>query len=245
LNSDWIPGLPPERLDILKRCLPSHQAIARPVDYFDSVMPAIWLTTDDSQTVRRDVLGLYNWDGEAQTMTYDAGKAGLSADRTYYAFDFWNKSVLPSFKGNFRFEVPAESCRVIAVRAAEDHPVLVSTSRHVTQGMVDVSDEKWDQAAGRLSGTSKVVANDPYELRIAGLGDDKPGKWSLLSAVIPAPAVEEGGTIRQETAQPGEDGWIRVLITSKKSGAISWTMKFVRDQPPQTQFAKPTTATGY
>jgi hypothetical protein len=111
--------------------------------------------------------------------------------------------------------------------------------------MVDVADEKWDQAAGRLSGTSKVVANDPYELRIAGLADDKPGKWSLLSAGIPESVVEDGGSISQEIAQPGDDGWIRVLITSKKSCAISWALKFVRDQPPQTQFAKPTTATGY
>ena len=147
LNSDWLPGLPPERLDILKRCLPSHHATARPVDYFDSVMPGIWLATDTSQSVRRDVLGLYNWDSEPKLIGYDAAKAGLDGTKTYYAFDFWSKSPLPSFKGSFQFEVPAESCRVIAVRAAEGHPVLVSTSRHVTQGMVDVSDENWNPAS--------------------------------------------------------------------------------------------------
>ena len=33
LISDWLPALPPERLDILKRTMLSHNATARPVDY--------------------------------------------------------------------------------------------------------------------------------------------------------------------------------------------------------------------
>ena len=50
LNSDWIPGLPPERLELLKRTMPHHGVTARPVDYFDTVMPGIWLVTDARQS---------------------------------------------------------------------------------------------------------------------------------------------------------------------------------------------------
>ena len=46
LNSDWLPGLPAERLDIIKRTIPPHGATARPVDYFDDIMPRIWLVSD-------------------------------------------------------------------------------------------------------------------------------------------------------------------------------------------------------
>ncbi len=228
LDSDWLPGLPPERLDILKRCLLPHHATARPVDYFDSVMPGIWLTTDTSQPVRRDVLGLYNWDRETRMIGYDGEKAGLDRDKFYYAFDFWNKSPLPGFKGGFQFDVPAESCRVIAVRAAEGHPVLVSTSRHITQGMVDVAGERWDNGTATLSGVSEVVGNDPYELRIAGINDSD-RKWKLVSASVSNRGRAGEITIAPEAAVGDEGDWLRVRITSGKSRSIKWSLKFAAE----------------
>ena len=128
LNSDWIPNLPAERLDILKRTMPNHGAVARPVDYFDSILPSIWLVTDTRQPVRRDVLGLFNWDSGDRTIGCTAAKAGLDPQKTYYAFDFWGNTPLPSFRGEFQFEVPAQSCRVIGVRAAEGPS---ATGQHV------------------------------------------------------------------------------------------------------------------
>jgi hypothetical protein len=228
LNSDWLPGLPPDRLDILKRCLPSHHATARPVDYFDSVMPRIWLATDTNQSVRRNVLGLYNWDSESARIGYDAAKAGLDGNTSYYAFDFWSKRPLPSFKRAFSFDMPAESCRVIAVRAAEGHPELVSTSRHVTQGMVDVSSERWDSASCALSGISQIVGNDPYELRIAGINDCG-RKWKLVSAAASAEQLPGRITVLTEPARANENNWLRILITSGNSGPVDWSLKFAKE----------------
>jgi hypothetical protein len=225
LDSDWLPGLPPERLDILKRCLPPHHATARPVDYFDSGMPRIWLATDTHQSIRRDVLGLYNWGSNAKVIGYDCAKAGLDSQKTYYAFDFWSNSVVSSFKGTFQFEVPAESCRVIAVRAVEGHPLLVSTSRHVTQGMVDVEGEKWDGTACILSGVSQIVGHDPYELRVAGINDGGRNR-KLISVSISEKAMSAGVTAAAEPAGSCEEGWRRVLITSKDSRPVAWSLKF-------------------
>jgi hypothetical protein len=89
LNSDWIVGLPAERLDVLKRTMPAHGALARPVDYFDSIMPSLWLVTDARGTVRREVLGLFNWESGDRAIECPAARAGLDPAKTYYAFDFW------------------------------------------------------------------------------------------------------------------------------------------------------------
>jgi hypothetical protein len=52
-------------------------------------------------------------------------------------------------------------------------PVLVSTSRHVASPVFDVTQEKWDAAAHTLSGISRTVSGEEYELRIwAPLGFD-------------------------------------------------------------------------
>ncbi len=225
LNSDWIPGLPAERLDIMKRTMPAHTAVARPVDYFDSPMPSIWLVTDERQKVRRDVLGLFNWDNADRKIEYAADRAGLDAKKTYFAFDFWAKKPAETFSANkFAFDVPGQSCRVLAVRAAEDHPVLVSTSRHVTQGIVDVTDEKWDADAKTLSATSQVVGGDPYELRIAGMSEG--GRWELAGVEFSEADRAAGATIEARQAAPGEKNWLRVVITSKESRPVQWTVKF-------------------
>lgn len=77
----------------------------------------------------------------------------------WHALDFWNNILLPDIQGSFSFNLRPESCSVIALRANEGHPVLLSTSAHVTQGIADVISEKWD--ANRLNGVSHVIAGDP------------------------------------------------------------------------------------
>jgi hypothetical protein len=219
LNSDWLPGLPAERLDLLKRCMPSHAAQARPVDYFDTSMPSMWLLSDEKASTRRDVLALYNWDSEDKAIGCDAIKAGLKGGTTYHAFDFWANAPASAFADSFSFEVPKESCRILAVRAAEDHPVLVSTSRHVTQGIVDVGEETWSDHT--LSASSKVVGGDHYELRIAGIKDG----WKLATVRVSSDDQAAGVTIAPVKS---EDGWLRVSIRSKDSRDVKWSVEFAR-----------------
>jgi hypothetical protein len=231
LNSDWLPGLPAERLDIIKRTIPAHGATARPIDYFDTIMPRMWLVTDTRQAVRRDVLGLYNWESEEQVMNCAAAKAGLDPANTYFAFDFWSNAPAASFAGEFKYQVPAQSCRVIAVRSAAGHPVLVSTSRQVTQGMVDVLSENWSGLTKTLSGTSQLVAGDPYELRVAGL-NDRDKLWRLVSAAVSAADKAAGVSVEAKPAIGGEVGWVRVVINSKASRSVNWSLKFATERQP-------------
>jgi hypothetical protein len=227
LNSDWLPGLPAERLDIMKRTMPAHGVMARPVDYFDSPLPTTWLVTDSRQTVRRDVIGLFNWDTPVLKADYACAKLGLDPAKTYHAFDFWANQPLSSFKGKFKSEVLANSCRVISVRAEVGHPLLVSTSRHVTQGIVEVTGEEWNAARKTLSGVSQVVGNDSYELRLAGLNAGK--KWKLTSAKVSAKDKAAGVAITLRPAVAGEEGWCRVGIDAKQSRAVRWTLEFTAD----------------
>ena len=225
LNSDWLPGLPADRLEIIKRTIPAHGATARPVDYFDTVMPRIWLVTDTRHTSRRDVLGLFNWEDQAQTVVCTAAKAGLARASSYFAFDFWANVPLPPFSQAFSYSVPAQSCRVIAVRAATGHPELVSTSRHVSQGILEVTQEKWH--AHKLSGTSNVIGNDPYELRIAGLGGS--GKdWKLVSATVSLADQAAGVTIEPKATAPEEAEWLRVVLNSAVTRSVAWSLQFTK-----------------
>jgi hypothetical protein len=63
-SSEWYPGLPPERLDLLQRTMPSHGLPARPVDLFENPIPRVWLLSDTRRMPGRAVLGLLNWETE-------------------------------------------------------------------------------------------------------------------------------------------------------------------------------------
>jgi len=219
LNSDWLPKLSAERLDILKRTMPAHGATARPIDYLERNVPSLWLVSDMRQPVRRDVLGLFNWTDHDQTFGSDAAKAGLDAKATYHAFDFWANRLEPSFAGAFGFALPAQSCRVLAVRAAEDHPVLLSTSRHVSQGMIDVTREAWKKDT--LAGASRVVANDPYELRIAGTRD---GGRSWTAKTVDLSPADIAAGVTASLVQ--EEGLVRVRVASPVGREVAWRVVF-------------------
>jgi hypothetical protein len=220
LNSDWIPGLSADRIEIIKRIIPAHGATARPVDYFDNRFMTTWIVTDTRQSVRRDVIGVFNFhDGEMKVNESCEQRLGLVPGKTYHAFDFWANEPIPDFTGSFKTQVAPRSCRVIAVRANEGHPVVLSSSRHVTQGIVDITGEVWLKR--KLSATSKVVGNDPYELRIAGLTDG--GKtWKLVSADISPRDKAAGVTVSSRESS----GLVRVTLQCPQSRDVKWTVQF-------------------
>ena len=208
-NSDWLPDLPAERLDILKRCLPGHGLLPRPVDFFENDPARIWLLTDSCRAPRRDVVTLFNWDQKhAATIACTAERLGLPPAPEYVAFDFWANKFVAPFRGELRATLPPASCRVLAVRPASDHPQLLSTSRHVTQGMVEVLAENWDAATHTLSGLCRVVANDPLELRVSVPVGER--SWR---AVAPAAVKQDGPNVR-------------LTIASSESAELKWEIKF-------------------
>ena len=176
--SDDFTKLKPERLEILKRVMPAHGRQVRPVDLLEEEIPRIWLVTDNRGGVRRDVIGLFNWDEKPWEVDYPLDRIGLPEAKRFVAFDFWGNQFLPPIEGRLKVTLPPTSCMILAVRPEADHPQVISTSRHVTQGMVDLLEEKWDPATKTLSGRSRVVAGDPYEIRVAvGTGT---AKWHAV-----------------------------------------------------------------
>ncbi len=209
-SSDWLPDLAPERLDILRRTMPSHHAATRPVDFFENELPRVWQVTDASGGPRRDVLALYNWSDEISDLNVYLARCGLRTDVEYAAFDFWKNTFIAPFKGSLLSTIPAHGCRILALRVVENHPILLSTSRHITQGIIDVKSEKWDDTKNTIFGQSEVVSGDPYELRIYA-----PQGWKVQSAA--------DGQISQEGTN------VRVMFNPAKTGPLNWKVMFAKE----------------
>lgn len=207
LSSEWLPGLPPERLEVLKRTMPSHHATARPIDLFEKELPSLWLV----ESGKCHVAGIFNWNDSDETFGLTPGRLGLKSAE-YIAFDFWGNRLVPMTDRKWQIKVAAQSCVALAVRPKANHPQLMSTSRHVTQGLVDVTGEKWDAATKTLSGRSKVVGKDPYELRIVSHG----AKVEKIS--LSAPGVN--------ASHESQESLTRVRFTSPTSREVTWRIQF-------------------
>jgi hypothetical protein len=248
-SSENYAGLPADRLDMLTRTMPSHHAVARPVDLFENRIPGVWLVTDTASGVRRDVIGLFNWDNTEKAFDLSLAKIGLPASGEHIAFDFWSNALTPPFKDRLIQTLRPQSCQVLSTRTVADHPQLISTSRHITQGMIDVKEEKWDAKRRVLSGVSQTVAGDRYELRILTYTEAGATVGAVASVAITGPngyeltiAPGDGLVTRPDDAYsnantPGapmttlfepktEEGLVRVAFTSGTGGPIAWRVTF-------------------
>jgi hypothetical protein len=233
-TSDWMPETPAERLDIIKRCIPAHGLPARPVDVFESDVAKVWLLTDTRQAVRRDVVALYNWGKTTDLLSLKTDRIGLPPAQEYVGFDFWADKFVPPFRDTITTALNENSSRILALRPASAVPQLISTSRHVTQGMVDVTSERWDGATSALSGVSKVVENDRYELRVVLPVGAK--SWRA-SGVTVSPADTAAG-VQASYLQDGPK--LRIALTSATSRDVTWAVHF---EPAKVELAPPAPVT--
>jgi len=220
-SSEDYKSLSAGRIHLLQRSMPAHGLKPRPVDLFEERIARIWLLTDDRKEPRRDVVGLFNWSEKEQThITCSAERIGLPKADRYVGFDYWADRFVEPFGSVLESDLPPASSRILAIRPVSEHPQVISTSRHIAQGIPDLIEEKWDEGARALTGVSRVVAKDPYELRIAAMGQGKPWKAATLKTLSP------DGTI----SLVGQDGWeVRIRIDSPCGGDIRWVIAFEAD----------------
>jgi hypothetical protein len=219
MNSDWIPGLPPERLDIIRRTMPNTGHVARPLDLLENNEPRRWHLRAEVHGTRRDIVGLFQWeDTGPATVRLELEELGLptSPEAHYVGFDFWENQFIPAFSKGRDFEMRPGSCRVLAIEKVLERPQLISTSRHAAQLLAEVSDLRWEPDRKCLSGLSQVIAGDAYELRIHA------GVYGMSAATVSPEDLASGVTISPREEKP----FLRVGIASPQSRGVAWEIRF-------------------
>lgn len=139
---------------------------------------------------------------------------GLDPEKEYLVFEFWTKRLVGSFAGSFAPGPldPLFRSQALAIRERRPHPQVLATGRHVTCGGPDLDDVRW--ADGALSGKSRLVAGDPYDLYLT-----EPAGYRFEGLTGEGCAVS--GPVREGLA-------VRVRLTSGTSGPVSWRAVFGR-----------------
>jgi hypothetical protein len=138
----------------------------------------------------------------------------LAAGQDYVAFDFWGKRFLGAFRDTLIAGAidPALQVQVVCLRERKLHPQLLATNRHVSCGGVDLERVSWSGEV--LSGVSRVVADDDYEVFLT-----EPDGWTAESADAPGAAVTLGEV---------RDRARRVTMRGSRAGLVTWTVRYHR-----------------
>ncbi len=217
LTSDRLMDLSPERVELLRRVMPA--ADVRPLDLFKSERnKRVWDLKVNHLGRRYDVVGLFNFDERKQSPLYVSWKdLGLPEGARVQVFDFWNKEYLGEWEHGLTIDLAPASSRVLTLMPASRSVQLISTSRHITQGWVDLVAHRYDAARGSYAGRSRVVKNDPYELRFS---------FPRGQNFVVRKATARGANGLLPVKISNHDGWAAVEFTSPRTAEVGWEVVF-------------------
>lgn len=142
----------PDNLALISQFLPHYESdsACHPLDVFlNGQQPSIYTLKIDRDYERWHIVGIFNWDDFYQNFRVPLSMIVPSG--AWHGFDFWNERYLGCFTGGMKInDVPAHGCKIIALRAAQNHPQLLGTNLHVFQGAVDIRTASYEHNRLRI-----------------------------------------------------------------------------------------------
>ena len=177
ISGDRLVDLDPVKLEILKKITPSYGEAAVPVDLFDADIPTTFVLHVERPFGAWSVVAFFNPElGLAVERRFALNRLGLDLGRTYLAFDFWKQRFIGEVTNELSVKVEPGSVTLLALHAATGKPQLLSTSRHVTQGAIEIEDVQWNETERTLSGISTGPPGSAHDVFVYIPGDH-PWTW--------------------------------------------------------------------
>ena len=208
---DHLGELAPERMKLLQQTLPVCES--RPgalYPYFRNL--PIWDLKIGRAFESWDVIALFNWEEEEQTVGFNLAEVGLDPG-AYVAYEFWTNSYMGEFDGQFETAVPAHAVRLLAVHKRQSVPQFLSSDRHITQGAVDLRGAAWNAEKNALTVTLELIAENTTTARFL-----VPEGFALSEATA------DGATVATRAEEGGK--LLAVELTAPKTGEYALTLTF-------------------
>ena len=213
---DDLRTLPPERCELLRRLLPT--ADIHPMDLSRKQRGSDYSVLNLAVCRRFgswNVAAVTNFTAEPLRLSLQFG-ADLQLDcgrgRRYSVCDYWNRRFLGVFGESLPLEIPAFDTAVLRITPLDDVPEIVFTSRHITQGAVELREIVRGED-GSLAGTALCVPGETWRMMVL-----LPEGWEFLGADSSIPA---------ETSCGGE-GLLEVAFHPVREKEVRWKLRFRR-----------------
>lgn len=206
--------------EVVYRLLPVYPRTARPLDLFDHEYPERWLLEAGREGRAWHVLGLFHWgrnreiggdwdfpepgDEASRVFEVDLDALGVGDGGDVLAFDAWDGTWAWIGDGRLQAELSPRTERVLVLHPRPAHPAVAATSLHLLGGAVEIANESWDAAAGRLRADVATVAGRATTVWV--MDADR--------AVSSVRAVSDAGAELADAAWEARDGMVVVTFTA-------------------------------
>lgn len=212
---DELSSLDDARIDMLKRIMPVadiHPSDVRPKKRGDGyVVLGLAVCREFGSW---NIAGVMNLKDEpiSLSLSLSADLHIDTAENRFAVYDYWKKEFVGIVGDRLNITVGSMDTAVLRITPLDDHPVLISTSRHITQGGIDLSALGWDEKKNILSGTSLCVVGDTY----------------TITCHIPEGFALSGVDCIGKVSHRIEGALAVIDIHPSKSGSVEWVLCFAK-----------------
>lgn len=174
-------------------------------------LPGLWNLNVDKTFERWNVLGVFNWSERPAKKTISFSQLGFSPKKTYLVYELWSGEFLGEASKEFQCSLPSTSSKIFSIHEKKNHPLILSTTRHITQGAVDIVREEWDEMKKILSVTSDNLIE---------------GDLSVILYVPPGYTVKNIIAPVTHEMTSGADKTIKITFHMDKTSKVAWKAIF-------------------
>ena len=217
ISGDRLTDLASDRLDILKKILPSFGKAAKPVDLFDTDRQSVFALKIKKPFAEWTIVGFFNSsENEVIEKTFPLNRLWLDTKKIYLGYDFWKEKFIGEISETVHVKIFPSSVTLLSLHEKTGYPQFLSSDNHVLQGAHEIENVEWNLGANTLSGVSKGLTNSMQHLTIYS---PKPLYW------------EQGGKALYNdfdnySVKIIDDNLIRVKLIFKDLPNINWKIKF-------------------
>ena len=227
---DNLPELDDERLELIRQAIPVLDI--HPMDIRNNlidhrqIMINLAIATEWENWNIFSIINLLDEENNLSVSLQNDLHLDLNPDELYLLFDFWNREYLGTVNDFFNIRLTAYSSRVISVRKMTGIPQVLSTTRHLSQGALELEDIYFNSDTCVLTGITNLVPNDNYSIFIY-----VPGTFCLLRTEISNPFI---GIERVNDIEENESlvdsitpTILKLNFCSNKACKIPWSVSFI------------------
>lgn len=129
-------------------------------------LPTIWNLPIKKKFAVWNIVGLFNWTNNETSVTLNAVDLKLSPKKTYLVYERWSEQLIGEMQNEIKINLLPTSSKILSIHEKRNQPIVISSSRHITQGGIDLADVDWDTKNNILSAESENILDGSYSVTL-------------------------------------------------------------------------------
>lgn len=210
---DNLPDLPEERTELLKRCIPALDI--HPMDICRSEFKDTLITnlSISCKYEKYNIVSVLNTAEIAKETEIVLSDIGIEISNPLI-YEYYSDSVINTDENKIAVSLKPYETKVFSIRENTGRPQIISTSRHISQGVLEIETINWNTSDNVLSFSVNLVEDDLYTVTL-----NIPYGYKLIK--------HSGMTLSYE-----KNNVVRLTAEQKEGGRAEFEIEFEKEYIP-------------